>query len=186
VEKHVEDAREDLERRRLNMEKLNVAPGDLKWFTKMPEYLTWISADYPALLWFTGKPGSGNTTLQNLVVELLDRRWLNGTIKVAYIFCPEPMSAKQVILKPSAILSSIIGQLLVGNCDRISEIQLNSNSERGSGKRLKEALSCNDTLPETLWEPLRLVIKLMQGQKMYSTLLLTVSIKWKLRVKPSF
>lgn len=172
VEKYVEDASEDLERRRLDMEKLNIALGDLKWFTKMPEYITWSSADYAALLWFASQPRSGKTTvLQNLVAELQDRCWRNGTIKVAYFFCPEPASAEQASSKshilPGAILSSIISQLLGGDYDRIAKIQLNSNLEKRLGKTLEKILSSNDTLQETLWELLRLVIKEMQGQKMY-------------------
>jgi hypothetical protein len=162
MEKYAEDAREDLERRRSDMEKLEIVPADFNWFTKLPEYLTWSFAGSAAFLWYADQPRSGKTTLlQNLVVKLLDRQWYNREISVAYFFCPESTSAEQTTSEShillANILRSIVGQLLDRDHDLIATSKL--------GEILEDLLGNDNTKLEALWELLRLVIKATPDQE---------------------
>lgn len=164
VEKYAEDAREGLQRRYSDMEKLKIALTDFNWFTKLPEYLTWSSAGSAAFLWYADQPRSGKTTLlQSLVVKLLDRQWCNRDISVAYFFIPESTLAEKTTSEShillATILRSIIGQLLDRDHDIITTLKLD--------KRLEDLLGNHNTILEDLWELLRLVIKATPDQETY-------------------
>lgn len=147
------------------MEKLNVAPGDFNWFTKMPEYITWYSAEYAELLWYAGDPNSGKTMLLQSLVDKLLNSQRGRAMEVAYFFCVESAPAEQTASESQIlpILRSVICQLLAKDHERIAVVQRNSKRENG----LEELLNSHTSTPETLWGLLQHAIKAVQDQKVH-------------------
>jgi hypothetical protein len=163
MEKYAEDAREDLERHRFDMERLKIDPEDFNWFMNLPEYLKWSFPGSDTLLWYADQPGSGKTTLlQNLALKLQDRQWDNRDIIVAHFFRPESTMAEQFTsesnILPVTVLRSIVFQLLDKAHDRIP---------LGLRKRLEDLLSNDNPKSEELWELVCDVIKATPDKEMH-------------------
>lgn len=86
------------------------ADGTCSWILEHPQYVSWISEQRSKLLWITGYPGCGKTTISAYLADhlaLVQRTELHGM--VCYFFCDDK-SAYQRDAK--AILRGVIYQIL--------------------------------------------------------------------------
>ncbi|KAK6332009.1 hypothetical protein TWF718_002547 [Orbilia javanica] len=83
--------------------------GTLQWITTNNTYSAWVSAPKASLLWVTGPPGCGKTTLSSYVSECLSEEAMGSSI-VCRFFCNARVKESR---DPIIMLRSIIYQILI-------------------------------------------------------------------------
>ncbi|KAK2926817.1 Ankyrin repeat [Fusarium oxysporum f. sp. vasinfectum] len=81
------------------------------WFLGVPEYVQWLESQSSSLLWITGDPGCGKTTLATFLIESIDQHLsLYGTDYLTTYFFFDWSTEDQV--DGTALLFALIHQLL--------------------------------------------------------------------------
>jgi Cdc6-like AAA superfamily ATPase len=122
----VDFSKGDFEKWRKHMLTLSIPEGSMNWFIDSPEYKRFLSSsdDSTQFLWYTGKPGTGKTTIATyLVCQYTDREeWRKD---VTYFFYNPPRLKENRQITSSLVVSSIIAQLLHKDADRIEALNQN-------------------------------------------------------------
>ncbi|KAL9121971.1 MAG: hypothetical protein Q9187_001470 [Circinaria calcarea] len=87
--------------------------GTCRWILSNPQYRHWYSQTKTCLLWISGYPGSGKTTLSAYLLECLGAGEFSPILPstLCYFFCDEKIEKQR---DSKAILRSVIHQLLTG------------------------------------------------------------------------
>ena len=84
--------------------------GTCQWVLSHPQYIVWAAARKPSLLWISGHPGTGKTTLSAYLQEYLGTKMLSSRRHtVCAFFCDEKIGSQR---DGKAILRSLIYQIL--------------------------------------------------------------------------
>jgi ankyrin repeat protein len=110
--------------------------GSCEWLFTRQEYLNWlttVATDGCSLLWITGIPGAGKTTLATRTIQqLLEQH------KVAYFYCDTKTAESRDI---TSILSSWTWQLLRQNPDQLERLaEIYSTGAQPNKENMKDCL----------------------------------------------
>lgn len=95
--------------------------GTCQWVLSHPQYLAWDSEKKPSLLWISGHPGTGKTTLSAYLLEYLTANKLpNRRHTVCAFFCDEKIGSQR---DGKAILRSLIHQILTRRHELIKHVK---------------------------------------------------------------
>jgi hypothetical protein len=180
---------------RSKMNGLHELEDQFRWFHRSPEYLSWTTSDISTMLWHSGPPECGKTTIMcSTVLRLLGRPVGHEEVDVAFFFGTkldtEEAAATQKADTQAQILRSLICQLLSRHEEKI--IALLSNRMTTARDRnmhflsLEElTLAVNDLLPssilrngvplEELW---RLLEEVVKAQPLFETYIIVDEIDW--------
>ncbi|KAF5668665.1 ankyrin repeat [Fusarium heterosporum] len=107
------------------------------WFLQEPQYIIWLESPLSTLLWVSGDPGCGKTTLARFLVDSINQHLILGDhdFLVTYFFFDGNNFADQV--DGTALLFALIHQLLRSNPALVAEKYLaldNTQSGLNLGK----------------------------------------------------
>ena len=103
-----------------------------RWLFLETQYQAWLEADSPAVLWFTGAPGSGKTMLASTVIQQLKDHPAGSN--VAYVFFDYKAKDQQT---ENAIVACLLRQILEQLAD-IPRYLLRALEEQFLRKRFSE------------------------------------------------
>ncbi|KAK4452241.1 ankyrin repeat-containing domain protein [Podospora aff. communis PSN243] len=86
-------------------------PGTGAWFLSHPRFQQWLVGDTDRILWCSGLPGAGKTTLAAMVVDWISSRHIQDQqAVVGYLYCNYKEAGHQT---PEAMLGSLLRQVIL-------------------------------------------------------------------------